>query len=125
MKIFLLTLFAAVYYGAWWLMKHNQDIWAYVIFGPCTFGLFPLLWALFTNGPAGTFMPDRSVEDMARDNVLVPAAGLEKNGATQDAWQSFPDLPDDDEPARTSPEDQTPVQQPTAADPHEGQKELF
>lgn len=27
MKVGLLTLFAAVYYDAWWLMKHNKDIW--------------------------------------------------------------------------------------------------
>jgi hypothetical protein len=125
MKIFLLTFFAAVYYGAWWLMKHNQDIWAFVIFVPCTFVLFPLLWALFANGPAGTPVPVRSDEDMALDNVLIPAADLEDNGATQDAWQAFPDLPDDDEPARASPQAQTPEQQPTAADPHMGQKELF
>lgn len=122
MKLFLLTFYAAVYYGAWWLMKHNQDIWAYVIFVPCTFVLFPLLWALLTNGPAVAPMPVRSAEEMAVDNVLVPAAELEANPSPQDAWASFPDLPDDDEPASPLP---TPDQQSTAAYPHKGQKELF
>ena len=125
MKLVLLTLFAAVYYGAWWLMKHDQDIWAYAIFVSCTFVLFPLLWALFTNGPTVTPTPVRSTEDMALDNVLVPAADSEDHGSAHDAWQSFLDLPDDDEPASASPGVQTPVQQPTAADPHKGQKELF
>lgn len=125
MKLVLLTLFAAVYYGAWWLMKHNQDIWAFVIFVSCTFALFPLLWALFFNGPAVAPMPVRSAEDMAHDNVLVPVADSEDHRSAHDAWQSFPDLPDDDGPASASPGVQTPVQQPTAADPHKGQKELF
>lgn len=125
MKIFLLTLFAAVYYGAWWLIKHDQDIWAFVIFVSCTFVLFPLLWALFTNGPAVAPMPVRSAEDMANDNVLVPVADIDSQESAHDAWQSFPDLPDDDEPVHTAPQAKAPEQQLTAADPHKGQKELF
>lgn len=81
MKLVLLTFFAAVYYGAWWLFKHGQEVWAYCIFVPCTFLLFPLLWAALINGPAGTAPPDHSAGDRAINNVLVPAVGLTDSGA--------------------------------------------
>lgn len=128
MKLVLLTLFATVYYGAWWLMNHNQEAWAFAVFVPCTFILFPMLWALFANGlaaePVVAQMPVRSPEEMAYDNVLAPAADHEVNGSDLEAHQPFPDLPDDDEPS-AAPASQALHQEETAADAQKGQKELF
>jgi hypothetical protein len=129
MKFVLLTLFAAVYYGAWWLMKHNQEAWAFAVFVLCTFVLFPMLWALFSNGlaaePAVAQMPVRSPEEMAYDNVLAPAADHEPNASSLEEPQSCPALPDDDEPSADAPRSQPPLEDTTATEPHKGQKELF
>lgn len=125
MKLVLLTFFAAVYYGAWWLLNHGQEVWAYCVFVPCTFVLFPLLWALLFNGPPGTAPPDYSAEGRAMNNVLVPASDLTDSSSAHDAWQSFPDLPDDDDLVTANPVAPTPPQPPTPAAPQKSQKELF
>lgn len=125
MKLVLITFFAAVYYGAWWLFKHGQEVWAYCIFVPCTFLLFPLLWAALINGPAGTAPPDHSAGDRAINNVLVPAGGLTDSGSANDVWQSFPDLPADDEPVTADSQAQMPPQVTTPSAPQKGQKQLF
>jgi hypothetical protein len=129
MKLVLLTLFAAVYYGAWSLYQHHQEVWAVIVFLPCTFVVFPLLWALFSNGLTTPVEMTPSVQVASPEAAYgdVIADSNEKAGtvAAPTAAQAFPDIADHEGATPDSPEQPTPPQACSADHPHPRQASLF
>ncbi|MBK4737920.1 hypothetical protein [Noviherbaspirillum pedocola] len=129
MKLVLLTLFAAVYYGAWSLYQHHQEVWAVVVFVPCTFVVFPLLWALFSNGLTAPVEMTPAVQvaspEAAYDDVIADTTEKADTGAAPTDAQAFPDIADNEAATPDSPEQPTPPQASSADDPHPRQASLF